>query len=116
MSAFSGITNYLDNNQADILCKATVLEKFNYCPLIWMFSFKATNREINRTYRQALWVLHKDNLSFDKCLMKEAGIAIHLKNLHRLIPVGCLLKSHKLMLEVFKTLNYLKPLVPLGFV
>ena len=70
MSAFSGIRNCLDNNQADILCKATVLENFNYCPVIWMFSFKATNREINRTYKQALWVLHKDNLSFDKCLMK----------------------------------------------
>jgi len=35
------------------------------------------------------------NLSFDKCLMKEAGITIHVKNLH------------KQMLEVFKTLNYL---------
>ena len=43
-------------------------------------------------------MLYKDkNLSFDKCLIKEAGIKIHVKNLH------------KLMLEVFKTLNYINP-------
>ena len=60
-------------------------------------SSKAVNKEINRTYKQGLRVLYKDNsLSFDKCLMKEAGILIHVKNLH------------KVMLEVFKTLNYLK--------
>ena len=68
-----------------------------------MLSSKAANKEINRTYKRALLVLHKDNnLSFDKCLMKEAGITIHVKNLH------------ELMLEVFKTLNHLNPHVPLG--
>ena len=98
MSAFSRIRNCLDNNQADILCKTTVLENFNYCPLIWMLSSKAANKEINRTHKRALRILHKDNnLSFYKCLMKEAGIKIHVKNLH------------KLMLEVFKTLKYLNP-------
>ena len=96
MSAFSRIRNYLDNKQAHILCKTTVLANFNYCPLIWVFSSKAANNEINRTHKQALRVLYKNNnLSFDKCLMKEAGITIHVKNLQ------------KIMLEVFKTLNYL---------
>ena len=43
-------------------------------------------------------VLHKNNnLSFDKCLMKEAGITIHAKNLQ------------KLMLDIFKTLKHLNP-------
>ena len=63
-----------------------------------MFSSKAANNEINRTHKRALRVLYKNNnLSFDKCLMKEAGITIHIKNLQKLI------------LEVFKTLNYLNP-------
>ena len=98
MSAFSRIRNYLDNKQANILCKTTVLANFNYCPLIWMFSFKAANNEINRKHKRALRVLHKNNnSSFDKCLMKEAGITIHAKNLQ------------KLMLEVFKTLKHLNP-------
>ena len=63
-----------------------------------MLSSKAANKEINKTHKRAVQVVHKDKtLSFDKCLMKEAGITIHVKNLH------------KLMLEVFKTLNYLNP-------
>ena len=98
VSAFSRVRNYLDNNQADILCKTTVLANFNYSPIIWMLSSKAVNKEINRTHKRALRALHKDNnLSFDKCLMKETGITIHVNNLH------------KLMLEVFKTLSYLNP-------
>ena len=65
VSALFRIRNYLDNNQANILCETTVLANLNY----------------NRTHKRALWVLHKDNnLTFDKCLMKEAGITIHEKN------------------------------------
>ena len=96
MSAFSRIRTYLDNKQANILCKTTIMANFNYCPLIWMFSSKVANNEINRRPKRALQVLHKNNnLSFDKCLMKEAGITIHAKNLQ------------KLMLEIFKTLKHL---------
>ena len=98
VSAFSRIRNYLDNKQADTSCKTTVLANFNYCPLILMFSPKAANNEINRTVKRALRVPYKNNnLLFNKCLMKEAGITINVKNLQ------------KLMLEVFKTLNYLNP-------
>ena len=98
VSAFSRIRTYRDNKQANILCKTTVLANFNYCPLIWMLSSKAANKEINRTHKRALRVLHKNNnLSFDKCLMKEASITIHANNLQ------------KLMLEIFKTLNHLNP-------
>ena len=98
VSAFSRIRNHLHNEQADKFCKTTVLANFNYCPLISMFSSKAANNEINRTHKQAPRVLYKNNnLSFDKCLMKEVGITILVKNLQ------------KLMLEVFKTLNYLNP-------
>ena len=61
-----------------------------------MLSSKAANNEINRTHKRALRVLHKNNnLSFDKCLMKEASITIHAKNLQKLI------------LEIFKTLKHL---------
>ena len=98
MSAVSRIRNYLDIKQADILCKTTVLANFNYCPLIWMLSSKAANNGSIRTHKQVLQVLYKNsNLSFDKCLMKEAGITIHIKDLQ------------KLMLEVSKTLNHLNP-------
>ena len=66
--------------------------------LIWKFSSKAANNEINRTHKRAPRMLYKNNnLSFDKCLMKEVGITILVKNLQNL------------MLEVFKSLNYLNP-------
>ena len=99
MSAFSRLRNYLDNTQAKLLCKITVLANFNVCPLIWMFSTKAANKEINRTYyKRALRVLHKDNDgSFHTCLQRGTDTTIHVKNLQ------------KLMLEIFKTLNLLNP-------
>ena len=79
MSALSRIKNNLENNQADILCEATVLANFNYCFLIWMFSPKAANSEINRTHKRALRVLYKnDSFLFGKCLLNEAGIAMHV--------------------------------------
>ena len=63
-----------------------------------VFSSKTANKEIHRTHKRGLRVLYKDNnLSFDKCLMEEAGITINVKNLHNT------------MLKVFKTLNYLSP-------
>ena len=98
VSAFSTIRNYLYIKQIDKLSKKTVLADFNYCPLIWILSTKAANNEINRARKRPLWELYQNNnSSFDKCLMKEAGIKIHIKNLQ------------KLMLEVFKTLNRLNP-------
>ena len=98
VSAFSRLRDYHDNRQARPLCNTTVLANFNYCPLIWMFSSKAANKEINRTHKRALRVLHKDyDASLDMCLMREADTTIHIKNLQ------------KLMLEVFKTLNSLNP-------
>ena len=98
VSAFSRVRNYLDDTQAKLLCKTTVLANFNYCPLIWMFSSKAANNEINRTHKRALRVLHKEyDASFELCLQREADATIHIKNLQKLI------------LEVFKTLNSLNP-------
>ena len=71
-----------------------VLAIFNNCPLIWMLSSKAASNEINRRHNGALRVLYKDtNLSFDKCLIEEAGITIHNKNFQKLI------------VEIFKSLN-----------
>ena len=88
----------LKTEKAILLCKITVLENFNYCPLIWMFSSKAANKEINRTHKRALRVLHKDiYVSFDTCLQRGTDTTIHVKNLQ------------KLMLEIFKTLNLLNP-------
>ena len=53
--------------------------------------FHTANKEINRTHKRALRVLHKDyDASFDMCLMREADTTIHIKNLQ------------KLMVEVFK--------------
>ena len=61
-----------------------------------MFSSKAANKEINRTHKGALMVLHKDkDVSFDTCLQRWADTTIHVKNLQ------------KLMIEIYKTLNLL---------
>ena len=71
VSVFSRLRNYLDDTQAKFLCKTAVLANFNYCPLSWMFSSKAANKEINRTHKRTVTVLHKDyDASFETCLQR----------------------------------------------
>ena len=81
-----------------LICNAVVLSNFNYCPLIWLFSTKAANNEINRTHKRALRILLKDyDSSFDELLEKSESVKIHDQNLQ------------KLMIEIYKTMKNVNP-------
>ena len=75
-----------------------LLSNFNYCPLIWIFCGKRCNKEINRVHKHALRALLGDYESTFECLLtKNNEIAIHTKNLQ------------KLMTEIYKSLNHESP-------
>ena len=87
-----------------LICNAIILSNFNYCPLIWLFSTKAANNEINCTHKRTLKILFKDyDSSFDELLVKSRSVKIHVQNFH------------KLMIEIYKALNNLKPSYIWGF-
>ena len=98
INAFSRLNTFISRPQAILICNAVVLSNFNYCPLIWLFSTKAANNEINRTHKRALRILLKDyDSSFDELLEKSESVKIHDQNLQ------------KLMIEIYKTMKNVNP-------
>ena len=98
IKAFSRVANLLDLDKAKLLYNSFLLSNFNYCPPIWIFCGKQWNKEINRVHKRALQVLLGDHESTFECLLaKNNEIAIHTKNLQRL------------MTEVYTSLNQESP-------
>ena len=94
VGAFSRVVKYLDGQKAKLLYNAFIMSTFNYCPLIWMFCGKRSNKEVNMVHKRALRILHNDyNASFEELLERSKEIPIHVKNLQFLL------------IEVYKSLN-----------
>ena len=84
--AFSRIAPNLEYGRNDKLYHSSVLSDFNYCPLIWMFSGKSSNNEINRLQKRALRVLLDDyGSAFEELLQKKGEQTIHTKSLQTLL-------------------------------
>ena len=73
-----------------MLYNSLVLSNFNYCPLIWIFSRKSSNNELNRIHKHALRVLLADyGSTFEELLQKRGEHTIHTKNLQTLLLEIC---------------------------
>ena len=98
LHAFGRLRPYLGSDRSKLLLKAVVLSNFSYCPLIWLFCSKTANNDSNRTHKCALRILYKDYKStFEDFFERDKTKTTHTKNLQ------------KLMIEVYKSLNYLNP-------
>ena len=64
-SAFAWLNDYVSREQALTVCNAVILSNFNYCPLIWLFCNKCANKEIDRTHKCALRILHLKHFSLE---------------------------------------------------
>ena len=96
--AFSRIAPNLEYEKNVMLYNSFALSDFNYCPVIWMFSGKSSNNEINRIHKLALRVLLDDYEStFEELLQRRGEHTIHTKNLQTLL------------LEVYKCLTSKNP-------
>ena len=98
VEVFSRVAKLLDLDKAKLLYNSFLLSNFNYCPLIWIFCGKQCNKEINRVHKRALRALLGDYEStFEGLFTKNNEIAIHTKNLQKLIT------------EIYKSLNHENP-------
>ena len=60
--------------------------QFNYCPLLWMFSTRAVNHEINRLHEKRLRTLLNDETStFNDMQSKSNDTNINIKNIQKLM-------------------------------
>lgn len=92
------IRPFIDRHKACSIYKAYILSVFNYCPLVWMFCSKASNKMIENTQKRALRaVLNQYDQPLDKLLTLINSSPIHTRNLQQL------------MVEIYKTLNLLNP-------
>ena len=68
--------------QAHAIYNAVILSNSNYCPLIWIFYKKVTNKQIERAHECALQILYEDHeSSFEALLTRSGSNIIHVRNL-----------------------------------
>ena len=78
MNAFIRIAKYFNKNQKKMLINAFFYSHFNYCPLIWMFSSKASNGKIEKLHKQALHINESDfTETYENLLAIDESITIH---------------------------------------
>ena len=98
LNALIRIAKYLNRNQKKMLINAFFYSHFNYCPLIWMFSSKASNDKIGKLHKRALQIIESDfTATYENLMAIDGSITIHKRNLQFL------------MTEIYKTLHDLNP-------
>ena len=78
LSALSRMANLLSFNKRRTLFKVFVESQFKYCPIVWMFHSRRTNKKINRLHERALRIVYDDVVStFDQLLAMDKSFCIH---------------------------------------
>ena len=98
LSALARIAHYIDKQKRKILMKSFIISQFNYCPIVWMYCQRKSNRLINRIHERALRIAYNDYVSdFDLLLQTDNAVTIHHRNIQALT------------LEIYKSHNNLNP-------
>ena len=96
LSILSRASNYLMSfRQRRLLLKSFVEAQFWYCPLVWMFRGRETNRKINLIHERSLCIGYRDyNSSFKDLLKKDNSVCIHHRNIQSLAIELFKVKKH----------------------
>ena len=94
ISAFSRISNQLNDSDKNLLFNAVVKYQFNYCPLVWMFCSRILSNMINKAHARVLRVILGDDLR---------DIGSSLQNNKDI----CSQRIQSLMIQMFKIKNEL---------
>ena len=94
LSALSKISSYLTLDQKFLLINS-IMSKFSYRPLMWMFCSRSLNISLNHVHERALRLIYDDHAhSFQGILEMTNETTIYKKNLE------CLAKETSITLEV----------------
>ena len=97
LSALIRVLSYIDTNKKSLLYKSMIKSQFTYCPLVWIFSQRQSNKLINKVHERALRFIYQDNSNFKVLLEKQKAFLIHQRNFQ------------VLMAEIYKILNDIAP-------
>ena len=98
LNALTRVAPYLDYKQTKLIYNSFFKGQLSYCPLIWTFCSRRSNRLINQLQERALRIIHKDyNSSFSELLEMTNETTIRIRNLKFLVT------------EIYKFLNGLSP-------
>lgn len=57
LNALARISSLLNQNQKFLLFNSFIKGQFSYCPLVWMFFSRSSNKLINRIYERSLTII-----------------------------------------------------------
>ena len=97
LSALIRVSSYINTKKKYLLYKTRLKSQFIYCPIVWMFFQRQSNKLINKVHERALILIYQDNSNFKVLLEKQKEFPIHQRNLQVLIT------------EIYKTLNDIDP-------
>ena len=92
------MSSLLSYQQKKVVSNSFISRQFNYCPLIWMFSFVRSYRKINKLHEWSLLLCDNGyTSSYDELLSKQDVVNTHIRNIQQL------------MTEIFKYLKDISP-------
>ena len=98
IKALFRIRSFLTFEQAKVLVEAFILSNFRYCPLVWMFYGKCSNKLIMKTHCRCLRAIYNTQTKTYCDLLRINGkIDMHTQNIQIL------------MTEIYKFLNKISP-------
>ena len=94
MSVLLRLSKFLCLDKRRTLFKFFIEAQFKYCPLIWMFCSRNSNKKINRLHESALRLVYDDySSSFEKLLERDYSFTIHHQNIQ------------SMLIELYESLN-----------
>ena len=55
LSTLIRVSSYIDTNKKSLLYKSMIKSQFTYCPLVWIFRQRQSNKLINKVHERALF-------------------------------------------------------------
>ena len=84
----------LSFNKRRTLLKVFLETQFKYCPIVWMFHSRHTNKKVNRLHERSLKSIYNDDVStFDQRFALNKSFCTHYQNIKRLL------------IEIYKSLH-----------
>ena len=84
--------------------EAYIISAFKYCPLIWMFSYKTSNNQINKIHKRSLRLVYEmQDANFEDLLLKDSSWNDHESNIRTLL------------IKIYNSINNLSPPIMKNF-
>ena len=94
LSVLLKLSKFLCLDKWRTLFKSFIEAQFKYCPLIWMFCSRNSNKKINRLHERALRLAYEDySSSFETLLERDSSFTIYHQNIQIML------------IEIYKSLN-----------